>query len=137
MAATITAQLLLPAEVNEPFVYVFGSGTTGLDNLCVPSRELTDGVNFSNYLTYGLTAAAQDGHASLAAANALTEYAPDLPLGGVVGYGSSTDLEALLRDWQVAAPYIVFVMSELSLGTVDPAEILLPYYAENLVEEVT
>lgn len=196
--ATITAQLLLPAEVSEPFVYMFGPGTTGLDNLCAPSRELTDGVNFSNYLTYGLTAAAQGvpvlipnylglndpdrlqpyfsvadearvmldggralrafvaearpdaavesvffggysqgGHASLAAADALAEYEPELPLGGVVGYGSSADLEALLRDWQVAAPYIVFVMSELFLGTVDPAEILLPYYADNLVEEVT
>lgn len=196
--ATITAQLLLPAEVTEPFVHVFGPGTTGLDNLCAPSRELTDGVNFSNYLTYGLTVAAQGvpvlipnylglndperlqpyfsvtdeahvmldggralrdfvaearpdaavehvffggysqgGHASLAAADALADYAPELPLGGVVGYGSSADLEALLRDWQVAAPYIVFVMSELFLGTVDPAEILLPYYAENLVEEVT
>lgn len=194
---TITAQLFLPTEVREPLRYVFGPGTTGLVDRCAPSRELTDGVVISNYLTYGSAMAAlgmpvllpdylglsdperlqpyfssldeahvmldgaralesflterspeappgsvffggysRGGHASLAGADAWASYAPDVNLAGVIGYGSSADLEALLRDWQVAAPYIVFVMSNLYPG-VDPAEILVPYYAENLLTEVT
>lgn len=194
---TITAQLFLPTEVPEPLRYVFGPGTTGLVDRCAPSRELTDGVVISNYLTYGSAVASlgipvllpdylglsdperlqpymsardeahvmldgaralnnflaerhpeapegpvffggysRGGHASLAGADLWADYAPDVDLAGVVGYGSSADLEALLRDWQVAAPYIVFVMSNL-YPEVNPADILAPYYAENLLSEVT
>jgi acetyl esterase/lipase len=193
----ITAQLFLPAEVLEPMRFVFGPGTTGLVDRCAPSRELTDGVVFSNYLTYGSAMASlgiptllpdylglgdperiqpymssrdeahvmldgaraleqflaerrpetpagpvffggysRGGHASLAGADLWAEYAPDVELAGVIGYGSSADLEALLRDWQVAAPYIIFVMSRL-YPEIDPAEILVPDFADNLFAKVT
>lgn len=196
--ATITAQLFLPDEISEPLSYVFGPGTTGLVDRCAASRELTDGIVISNYLTYGSAVAAQGipvlipdylglsdperlqpyfsstdeahvmldgaralqnflaerrpeveassvffggysrgGHASLAAADLLNDYAPEVELAGVVGYGSSADLEALMRDWQVAAPYMVFVFSQLYPETVVPSEILVSYYAENLLSEVT
>jgi pimeloyl-ACP methyl ester carboxylesterase len=49
----------------------------------------------------------QGGHAAFAAADRLVEYAPELTITGVIGFGATTNVERLLRDGPYYAPYIV------------------------------
>jgi len=50
----------------------------------------------------------QGGHAAMAAADLRASYAPDLPLTGVVTYGSTNDVEALVREGTAYAPLIFY-----------------------------
>ncbi|HPE87984.1 MAG TPA: alpha/beta fold hydrolase [Spirochaetia bacterium] len=50
----------------------------------------------------------QGGHAAMAAADLRPEYAPELPLAGVVTYGSTNDVEALVREGVAYAPLIFY-----------------------------
>lgn len=49
----------------------------------------------------------QGGHAAFAAADRRPEYAPELTITGIIGFGATTNVERLLRDGPYYAPYIV------------------------------
>jgi pimeloyl-ACP methyl ester carboxylesterase len=49
----------------------------------------------------------QGGHAAFAAADLRPEYAPEVVLTGIIGFGATTNVERLLRDGPYYAPYIV------------------------------
>jgi pimeloyl-ACP methyl ester carboxylesterase len=80
----------------------------------------------------------QGGHAAFAAADLEAEYAPDAELLGVLGYGPSTDLFALFREFTVVAPLVVFVYSRVyGVERFNPADILQDQWRANLNADVT
>ena len=80
----------------------------------------------------------QGGHAIFAAADLQRAYAPEVRLTGIIGYGPTTDLEALFREFPVAAPMAIFTYSRL-YGTArfDPGLILQERWAGSLERDVT
>jgi acetyl esterase/lipase len=80
----------------------------------------------------------QGGHAAFAAADLQRAYAPEVRLTGIVGYGPSTDLEALFRDFPVVAPMTVYTFSKLyGERRFDPRLILGSRWAGSLEKDVT
>ncbi len=77
----------------------------------------------------------QGGHAAYAAADLRQEYAPEVPLMGVIGYGSTNDVETLLREGPYYAPYI-FYTYERMYDDVDPRRYLQDQWAESLAADV-
>jgi acetyl esterase/lipase len=80
----------------------------------------------------------QGGHAIFAAADLERSYAPEVRLSGIIGYGPSTDLEALFREFPVSAPMVIYTFSRM-YGTqrFDPARILQDRWARSLEHDVT
>ena len=80
----------------------------------------------------------QGGHAAFAAADIQAEYAPDVPLGGIVGYGPTTDMAALFREFTVVVPMVVYTYAQLyGADTFDPALILADRWLKSLEYDVT
>ena len=64
----------------------------------------------------------QGGHAAFAAADLRGSYAPDVPLAGAIGFGSTNDVEALLREGTCYAPLIFHTYQVLyGIQDIDPA----------------
>ncbi|TVQ35492.1 MAG: hypothetical protein EA384_16160 [Spirochaetaceae bacterium] len=80
----------------------------------------------------------QGGHAAFAAADLRQSYAPEVAVAGVIGYGATTDLQTVFREFPVVAPMIVHVFSEL-YGTqrFDPRQILQDRWLAHLEHHVT
>ena len=80
----------------------------------------------------------QGGHAAFAAADLRAQYAPELRLEGIVGYGPATGVEALFREYIVTAPMLVYAWSRI-YGTerFDPARILAGRWLATLEDDVT
>lgn len=80
----------------------------------------------------------QGGHAAFAAADMRGSYAPDVPLAGAIGFGSTNDVEALLREGTCYAPLIFYTYQVLyGKADVDPAACLLEKWAATLEADVT
>lgn len=182
-------------------LFVYGAGTTGIDNLCAPLDEDIRGRNWGQYQTHLTSYAAQGfitvlphwqgyddktrkhnyfiaeleastmldvtravyelfnknllpsvlarpaqavffggysqgGHGAFAALDAANQYAPELPIKGVVGHATSPSVEALLRERPPLAPYIVYSYLNYYGGEVITPEAvflskwLLTFYAD-------
>lgn len=48
------------------------------------------------------------GHSAFAAKDFAAEYAPELPLRGVISHGATTNVEALLRESPIFTPYLIY-----------------------------
>ena len=84
--------------------------------------EGTDAVPSKAVFTAGYS---QGGHAAMAAADLRPMYSPDLPLAGVVTYGSTNDVEALVREGPAYAPLIFYsYMDMYGRGAVKPGDYL-------------
>jgi pimeloyl-ACP methyl ester carboxylesterase len=168
----IAASLFVPIDpIRERMpLFVFGSGTTGLGDVCAPSREhllaqpegdygsylpayAANGIVtiFPDYLGFedpgrpqayfhaaseaavmldaaraaqvlfeqnpdvlgrladGVVAGgySQGGHAAFAAADAREAYAPTVEITGLIGFGASIDVRALLIEGPYYAPFVV------------------------------
>lgn len=167
----ITGQLYVPkvTEAESFPIYVFGSGTTGIDDQCAPSKEITSIDNWGAYnahmLSYAsqgyivffpdyegfndigrlhhyfngplegrlmldgaratydffakeesvaepakavfFTGYSQGGHAAFAAKDIAQDYAPEIPIKGIIGYAPTTNIQALLRENPHLSPYLV------------------------------
>ena len=80
----------------------------------------------------------QGGHAAFAAADLQRSYAPEVHLTGIVGYGPSTDLEALFREFPVVAPMVVYTYSKMyGAERFDPRLILGSRWVDSLERDVT
>ena len=79
----------------------------------------------------------QGGHAAFAAADRVEDYAPDVPLAGVAGFGPSGEVDVVLRAFPYVAPWI-FVAYEQAYGRerIDPAALLQEPYASRLADDV-
>jgi alpha-beta hydrolase superfamily lysophospholipase len=78
----------------------------------------------------------QGGHAAFAAADARAAYAPELPLAGIIGFGATTDVTALLREGPVYAPFILYSWSQMyGTAEVDPSLVLQDRWASTLAAD--
>ncbi len=78
----------------------------------------------------------QGGHAAFAAADMRASYAPDVPLAGIIGFGATCDVTALLREGTVYAPFIIYSWSQMyGTSDVDPARILQDRWASTLARD--
>lgn len=91
---------------------------------------VTDTVNF----TAGFS---QGGHAAYAAADLRASYAPEIDLSGVIGYGPTTSIAELFKEYADVAPMVLLIYGRL-YGTdkADPHRILLPRFADSLEEDL-
>jgi acetyl esterase/lipase len=78
----------------------------------------------------------QGGHAAFAAADLRGTYAPDVPLAGVIGFGSTNNVEALLREGPAYAPLIFYTYSRMYGAAINPAEYLVERFARTLDSDV-
>lgn len=73
----------------------------------------------------------QGGHAAMAAADLRPYYAPDIPLSGVITYGSTNDVEALMREGVAYTPLILNSYREMyGSSHINIADYLLPKWLE-------
>ena len=80
----------------------------------------------------------QGGHAAFAAADLLRSYAPELSLAGVIGFGATTDVEALLREGPAYAPLIFYTYSAMyGTAEIDPGAYLQERFALSLAKDVS
>ena len=68
----------------------------------------------------------QGGHAAFAGADLRSVYAPEVPLAGVIGYGSTNDIEMLFKEAPVYTPHILYTYSIMyGRDEIDPAAIMI------------
>ncbi len=80
----------------------------------------------------------QGGHAAFAAADMRTRYARDVRVAGIIGYGPSTDIPALFREFPMVAPMAIYSYSKVYGKEVfDPDLLLAPRWAKTLEKDVT
>lgn len=69
----------------------------------------------------------QGGHAAFAVKDFASSYAPEIPIKGVIGYGATTDMVALLKENPTLAPYLIYAYADLyGKQVVDSSKILQP-----------
>jgi acetyl esterase/lipase len=80
----------------------------------------------------------QGGHAAFAAADMRARYARDVRIAGVIGYGPSTDIPALFREFPLVAPMAIYTYSRVyGKERFNPEAILAPRWAKSLEKDVT
>ena len=80
----------------------------------------------------------QGGHAAFAAADMRARYARDVRIAGVIGYGPSTDIPVLFREFPLVAPMAIYTYSKVyGKERFDPEAILAPRWARTLEKDVT
>jgi pimeloyl-ACP methyl ester carboxylesterase len=80
----------------------------------------------------------QGGHAAFSAADLWQSYAPDVPLAGIIGFGATTDVEALLREGPAYGPLIFYTYSMMyGSSEINPREYLTDQFARTLERDVT
>ncbi len=80
----------------------------------------------------------QGGHAAFAAADMRARYARDVQVAGIIGYGPSTDIVALFREFPMVAPMAIYTYSKIyGIDRFDPRAILAPRWAKTLEKDVT
>lgn len=196
---TILAQVFVPkvpAGTKMP-VYVFGAGTTGLDDHCAPAKEVASVRNWGNYLQHMLVYASQGyivvfpdyegfndpnrihhyfngklegqvlldgaralknyatqkniahedqyffagysegGHAAFAVKDYAPTYAPDVHVGGVIGYGATSNIEALIRENPGLIPYLIYAYSDFyGVDNFNPKDYMQDKWVKTLREDV-
>lgn len=97
-------------------------------------QEKVDTVSGTSRFVAGFS---QGGHAAFAAADYSQTYAPELPLHGVIGYGPTTDIFSLFREYSDVAPMVLFTYSRLyGNDQIDPSWVLLDEFADSLEKDL-
>ena len=79
----------------------------------------------------------QGGHAIFAAADMAASYAPELDIAGLIGYGSTTDIEDIFREFTVVAAPIIYTYARLyGEDRFDPAVMLQDRWLNNLAIDI-
>lgn len=79
----------------------------------------------------------QGGHAAFAAADRNGRYAPDVRIAGIIGYGPTTSVESLFREFSVVAPSVIYVYARYyGSDRFDPGKMLADRWLENLAHDV-
>jgi pimeloyl-ACP methyl ester carboxylesterase len=80
----------------------------------------------------------QGGHAIFAATDLAPDYAPEINVRGVIGYGATTNVAALMRDIPYFTPYILYAYAQYyGPDTVDVARVLNPRWIPTFEQDVT
>lgn len=77
------------------------------------------------------------GHAIFAAKDRAQDYAPELPIKGVIGFGPVTNPGLLLQEDPIFGPYLVYAYRDFyGEDIIEPAEVYLPEWAANFEDDV-
>ncbi len=77
------------------------------------------------------------GHAVFAAKDRAQDYAPELPIKGVIGFGAVTNPGLLLQEDPIFGPYLVYAYRDFyGEALIDPAEVYLPRWVADFEDEV-
>ncbi len=80
----------------------------------------------------------QGGHAAFATADLRDEYAPEVELAGIIGYGPSTDIFNLFREFTVSIPLVVYSYATFyGEDRFDPSLVLADRWLDSLAHDVT
>ena len=80
----------------------------------------------------------QGGHAAFAAADIRAEYAPDISISGLIGYGQTNDIAALFREGVCYAPSIIFTFMRMyGEQTLNPADYLAARFIPTFEDDTT
>ncbi len=80
----------------------------------------------------------QGGHAIFAAADYRDEYAPEVEIGGVIGYGPARGVADLFREFTVSAPLVMYTYSWIyGEENFNPALMLQDRWLKTLEQDVT
>lgn len=111
---------------------VFLDGIRAVRNFI--DEEEVRGIRSTSHFVAGFS---QGGHAAFAAADYQKSYAPEVKLNGVIGFGPTTNILDLFREFSDIAPMVLYTYSELyGKDAVDPEEILLEKFSENLKRDL-
>jgi hypothetical protein len=79
----------------------------------------------------------QGGHAALAAADMVAEYAPDIRLDGAIGFGSTNSVETLMKTAAYYTPYIIYTYWKVyGEELVDPADFIQAKWLDTFEEDI-
>jgi hypothetical protein len=77
------------------------------------------------------------GHAIFAAKDRAQDYAPELPIKGVIGFGPVTNPGLLLQEDPIFGPYLVYAYRDFyGQDVIDPAAVYAPTWVSNFEEDV-
>lgn len=121
----------------QPYFVAMAEAAVVIDAIRAAAEALAElGLREGELLAF-LAGYSQGGHAVLAAADRLDSYAPDLEVGGVIGFGPSGELPVLFRHFHYTAPWVVWsYLNTYPDAGLDAADVLAPRYAERLEESV-
>jgi acetyl esterase/lipase len=127
-----------PAHL-QPYLSAVAEGRMMLDAIRAIHRFITEnkvgGVSGTSVFVAGFS---QGGHAAFAAADLRSRYARDVRIAGIIGYGASTNVEALFREFPDVAPMAIYTYSKIyGKDRFDPDKILAPRWAATLEKDVT
>lgn len=121
----------------QPFFQADAGAHMVLDGIRAVERFLwtREEPQFSQVFLAGFS---QGGHATFAAADLRAEYAPEVGITGTIGYGPTTDLYALLREFVVVAPVVAFSFKErYGMDRFNPHVMFQDRWASSLDHDVT
>jgi acetyl esterase/lipase len=127
-----------PAHL-QPYMSVEAEGRVMLDAIRAVrdflSQRYSQNVSGTAVFVAGFS---QGGHAAFAAADLRSRYAPGVRIDGIIGYGPSTDIEALFRTYPEVAPMAIYTFAWMyGRDRFDPSLILDPKWAATLEKDVT
>lgn len=126
---------LQPGDM-QPYFVATAEAAVLIDALRASQQALLQLSSTIVPLTHFMAGFSQGGHAVFAAADRASTYAPDLPIGGVLGFGPSGQVEVLFRHFQYTAPWVVWAYMHAYPGAVDAHDVLAPAYANELDQAV-
>lgn len=84
-----------------------------------------------------LSGFSQGGHAAHAAADLQPEYAPEIEITGLIGFGQTNDVAMLMREMAYYSPYIIHTYAEIyGKDRIDPADYLLPRWMDSFEQDI-
>lgn len=122
-------------EMLQPYFNRIAEGRVVLDAARASKALLAqEGFNLQSSGTF-VGGFSQGGHAAFATADLHADYAPDVNLLGVLGFGPTTQLADLFREFTFVAPLVLHAYNTFFPGQFDPADILAEPYASNLAAD--
>lgn len=88
-------------------------------------------------LAYFFAGYSEGGHAAFAVKDIAADYAPEVPIKGVIGYGPTTNIANLLKENPALAPYLIYTYSDFyGQQQFNPAHYLAARWIPNLATDV-
>jgi predicted esterase len=124
-------------ERYQPFFHADAGAYLMLDGIRAAENALQE-IAAEPFRRVFLGGFSQGGHAAFAAADFRLAYAPDVQIDGIIGYGPTTDMFALIQEFVVAAPIVAYSYRErYGKDRFDPAVMFQARWVETLDHDVT
>jgi hypothetical protein len=122
-------------EVRQPYFVAEAEATVVLDALRAASAALAE-LDAARSPTHAFVAGfSQGGHAAFATADRAADYAPDVPLAGVLGFGPSGEVDVVMRAFPYVAPWILVAYDETYPGRIEPEALMAERFAATLAAD--